>query len=100
MITAEIKRLWLQVANGRDYILNNEKEVIAESVLRMIRTDRYEDQLHMAGGQYGQFVNDQGQLKTQKSADTFLKLFVCYESYKNNRVKGARNIKFSRTGLI
>ncbi|EMM6492457.1 DEAD/DEAH box helicase family protein [Enterobacter hormaechei] len=101
LITAEIKRLWLQVANGRDYILNNEKEVIAESVLRMIRTGRYEDQLHMAGGQYGQFVNDQGQLKTRQSADTFLKLFVCYESFKGTgSTRGARNIKFSRTGLI
>ncbi|WP_410705317.1 hypothetical protein [Citrobacter freundii] len=100
LITAEIQRLWVQVANGRDYILNNEKEVIAESVLRMIRSDRYEDQFHMAGGRYGDFVNDQGQLKTQKSADTFLKLFVCYESFNTKTARGARGIKFSRTGLI
>lgn len=101
LITDEIKRLWLQVSNDRDYILNNEKEVIAESVLRMIRSERYEDELHMAGGQYGQFVDDQGKLKTQKSADTFLKLFVCYESYKGqNGVRGSKNVKYSRTGLI
>lgn len=32
----------------------------------MIRSERYEDhQLHMAGGQYGKYVNEQGQLMNQ-----------------------------------
>lgn len=67
----------------------------------MIRSERYEDQLHMAGGQYGQFVDDQGKLKTQKSADTFLKLFVSYDSFKGTgSTRGSKNIKFSRTGLF
>lgn len=100
LITAEIKRLWEQVANGRNFILNTEKAVIAESVLRWILSERYESILQMAGGVYGNFIDENGQLKTQKSADAFLRLFVSYESYKNNSVKGARGVKFSRTGLV
>lgn len=66
----------------------------------MIRSERYEDQLHMAGGQYGKYVNEQGQLMNHKSADTFLRLFVSYKSYKNCDFNGAKRINYSRTGLI
>jgi hypothetical protein len=50
IITDEIKRLWVLVQNGRDYITSIEKKVIAESVLRMIKVQRYDDELHYAGG--------------------------------------------------
>lgn len=100
IITDEIKRLWVQVQNGRDYITSIEKNVIAESVLRMIKVQRYDDELHYAGGRYGKYVDDNGVLLTRQSADAFLKMFVKYTSKHSNGVSKSYGVVFSRTGLV
>lgn len=102
LITDEIRRVYDQLRQGRDWISNTEKDILAESVLKTIKVQRYDDALHMAGGDYGKFVNDSGVLLTSKSANSFLKMFVCFDSYKNGKtgLKGIKNIIFSRTGLI
>ena len=100
MITEEIRRVYMQLENGRGYITNEEKNVLAESVLKTIKLQRYDDELHYAGGKYGKYVDDQGVLVGRKSADAFLKLFVRYDTQKSNGVMKYRNMTFSRTGLV
>lgn len=100
MITEEIRRVYMQLENGRGFITNEEKNVLAESVLKTIKLQRYDDELHYAGGKYGKYVDDQGVLVGRKSADAFLKLFVRYDTQKSNGVMKYRNMTFSRTGLV
>ncbi|WP_139737534.1 DEAD/DEAH box helicase family protein [Aeromonas caviae] len=102
LITDEIRRVYDQLRQGRDWISNTEKDVLAESVLKTIKVQRYDDALHMAGGEYSKFVDVNGVLLNHKSANSFLKIFICFDTYKNGKsgLKGIQNIKFSRTGLI
>ncbi|WP_217701546.1 hypothetical protein, partial [Salmonella enterica] len=100
MITEEIKRVYAQLEAGKGFITNDEKSVLAESVLKTIKLQRYDDELHYAGGKYGKYVDDNGVLVGRKSADAFLKLFVCYESYRTTKERGIQSVQFSRTGLV
>lgn len=100
MITEEIKRVYAQLEAGKGFITNDEKSVLAESVLKTIKLQRYDDELHYAGGKYGKYVDDNGVLVGRKSADAFLKLFVCYESYRTKKERGIQSVQFSRTGLV
>ncbi|MGS4241716.1 hypothetical protein ACKUS5_18920 [Serratia marcescens] len=100
MITDEIRRVYAQLDAGRGFITNADKDVLAESVLKTIKLQRYDDELHYAGGKYGKYVDDNGVLVGRKSADAFLKLFISYEVYKNSGLRGIKSVRFSRTGLI
>ncbi|MBJ9240895.1 DEAD/DEAH box helicase family protein [Citrobacter braakii] len=100
LITDEIRRVYTQLENGRGYITNQEKDILAESVLKTIKLQRYDDELHMAGGTYRKYVDDMGVLVSDRAANVFLKLFINFESYKNNRTRGIKSVSFSRTGLV
>lgn len=92
--------MYAQLEAGKGFITNDEKSVLAESVLKTIKLQRYDDELHYAGGKYGKYVDDNGVLVGRKSADAFLKLFVCYESYRTTKERGIQSVQFSRTGLV
>ncbi|MBG2586423.1 DEAD/DEAH box helicase family protein [Klebsiella michiganensis] len=100
LITDEIERIYTQISNGRDFITNNEKEILAESVLKTIKLQRYDDELHMAGGNYAKFVNNDGSLTSTRAADAFLQMFISYDRYRTTTVRGIKAVKFSRTGLL
>lgn len=100
LITREIERVYTQLENGRGFILNHEKDVLAETVLKTIKAERYDDELHYAGGQYGKYVDESGVLVSDRAANSFLKLFIRYDNYKNNDTKGIKDVQFSRTGLV
>lgn len=100
MITDEIRRVYMQLENGRGFITNEEKNVLAESVLKTIKLQRYEGDDHYNFSTYGKFMDENGHLKGHKTANAFLKRFICFDEYKNNNTKGIKNIRFSRTGLM
>ncbi|WP_411749146.1 DEAD/DEAH box helicase family protein [Serratia marcescens] len=100
LITDELRRVYAQLERGRGFITNEEKNVLAESVLKTIKLQRYDDELHYAGGKYGKYVDDNGVLVGRKAADAFLKLFMSYDVYKNSGLRGIKSVRFSRTGLI
>lgn len=100
MITEEIRRVYTQLENGRGYITNEEKSVLAESVLKTIKLQRYEGDEHYNFSTYGKYVDENGHLVGHKTANAFLKRFTCFDEYKNNHTKGIKNVRFSRTGLI
>ncbi|MDM3373324.1 DEAD/DEAH box helicase family protein [Citrobacter sp. Cb010] len=100
MITEEIRRVYMQLENGRGFITNDEKNVLAESVLKTIKLQRYEGDEHYNYSSYGNYVDENGHLKGKKTANVFLKRFTCFDEYKYNGLRGMKNVRFSRTGLI
>lgn len=88
-ITSEIERVYNQIDNGKGYITNNEKNELVEIVIKSID----KDELKMVGVNYTDYINTNGTISSKKAADAFLKKFINYDRYKNNKILGIKNLQ-------